>query len=98
MTGRLIDADRMKDNIKVGDEKVNSRNIDYRADCVVKPKVLIEWIDSQPTVEAIPIDWIIGWSETKLDYIGHQILINDMLLTWKNKSRNSRDNNKIEVL
>lgn len=55
---RLIDADRMKDNIKVGGEKVNSQNIDNGFDCVVKPKVLIEWIDSQPTVDAIPVSFI----------------------------------------
>lgn len=67
---RLIDADALMEDIR-------KNSASYFADDFAH-----EWVDKQPTVDAVPIDWIKEWCLSQdLEYV--RIAIKKMVYNWK---------------
>lgn len=72
---RLIDADKMK-------LEVNSANP------LIKEyaKEIENWRDTQPTVKAIPIEWIKNWFNPKYANTVYYSLLRDLIKDWEKEN------------
>lgn len=55
-------------------------------------------IESEPTVEAIPVEWIDGYIKRKIKVGGmyaEMLYIYDMLKDWKKENESKRDNTSL---
>ena len=72
---RLIDADALKDNM-----------FHYAAPEMVWDRGDIEHkINEMPTIDAIPVEWIMKWSNKRYRETQMDVSIVDVLAAWKNE-------------
>ena len=78
---RLIDADALKDNM-----------FHYAAPEMVWDRGDIEHkINEMPTIDAIPISWIISWCFERYMKIKVEISVPDMIEAWWKKQEGQRE-------
>ena len=75
---RLIDADKLKELPWMIDRGMNDANEEY---------VTMEGIDSQETIEAIPIEWIREKSKDYMNNLWYEQSIRYMLDVWYSENR-----------
>lgn len=68
---RLINARRLKNHYSWWEDE--------------KQKLFDSIIDQQPTVEAIPIEWIIKWSAEHMNQYG-TIVIEELITDWRKEN------------
>lgn len=92
---RLIDANKVQQ--KLLEECQNIRHFDKDRE---KPQIFADgidfaWVmlDNQPTVKAIPIEWIVKWYRRALDNSGFMgdetISVGDLLADWEKENEKS---------
>lgn len=82
---RLIDADKLiKDVMELWDYKT----VDGITATTVLKQTITD-IENQPTVKAIPIEWIKEWVERDENYWDYQYLTDVLLKDWEKENEQS---------
>ena len=79
MTRRLIYADALTDDILKSAVMIDDRGIQTGYE------IAIELIKRQPTVDAIPIEWILNHERMPKEGKGHDAIM-DMIADWREKN------------
>ena len=74
---RFIDADRMKRNIV--DDGAHETAARLRT-----------WVDNQITVDAIPVEWIMKWSNKRYRETQKDVSIVDVLAAWQKEQEEQK--------
>ena len=84
---RLIDADKFKQYIDNEEccEKCKVSGVMCDLDCEISMTMKVQWeriIDEQPTVDAVPVEWILNNERMPKEGRGREAIM-DMLEDWR---------------
>ena len=87
---KLIDVDRVKDllaELLMGVD--GGTDVSYLKTYEVIDrieKIVNEWVDNQPTVKAIPIEWIKKWNQKNENFLLYMGLARKLIEDWEKEN------------
>ena len=96
MKNRLIDADEVKNSLLtellMGVDGGTDASYLKTYEVIGRiEKIINEWVDNQPTVKAIPIEWIKNWfNPTKYANTVYYSLLRDLIKDWEKENEIDR--------
>lgn len=84
---RLIDADVLKDEMRAGCVPIDLGGI---TGITGDNDSIGDYIDAAPTIDAIPVEWIMKWSNKRYRETHRDVSVVDVLAAWQ-KEQEAQD-------
>lgn len=85
---RLIDADELEEEMYYNAFETDTDMQKWESGCWVRYKMFENILEKQPTIEAIPIEWIEQWAKerNKMGYTIDMCYTNDLIIDWRKEN------------
>ena len=95
MKNRLIDADEVKNSLLtellMGVDGGTDASYLKTYEVIGRiEKIINEWVDNQPTVNAIPIEWIKKWNQKNENFFLYMGLARKLIEDWEKENEADR--------